>query len=355
MLALIKQFVGGIFSKDLGIDLGTCNTAVYTRGEGIVVQEPSVVAINKTTNRVAMDGQAVGNVAKEMIGKTVEKVVAIRPMKDGVVTDFDVTSAMIQYFIRRVHRNRFGVMPRLVIAVPYGISKVEKRAVVNAAELAGARRVFLIEEPIAAAIGAGLPILDPVGSMMIDIGGGTTEIAVISCGIINGAKSLRVGGDEMDEAIMHHVKAKHGLLIGHQTAENLKRDLGCALSMGKEQETRLVRGMDMGTRMPREIKITSREIRTALQPPLSRMVDGIKEVLDRTLPEIAADLMQQGITLAGGGALVKGVDQMIAKAIKIPVRIAEDPMDCVAKGTGAIIENLDRFKVTLESDEDILQ
>lgn len=352
MLALIKQFVGGIFSKDLGIDLGTCNTVVYARGEGIVVSEPSVVAINKTTGQVAMDGLAVGNVAKDMIGKTVEKVVAIRPMKHGVVTDFDVTSAMIHYFIRRVHKHKFGVMPRLVIAVPYGISKVEKRAVVNAAELAGARRVFLIEEPVAAAIGAGLPILDPIGSMIVDIGGGTTEIAVISCGIINGAKSVRVGGDELDDAIINFVKARYGLIIGSQTAERLKIEIG-SLVPTDEEPTRAIRGLDMSTRMPREITISSREVRQALRPPIDKIIAGIKEVLDRSLPEIAADLIQQGITLAGGGSLIRGIDKVMHRAINIPVRIAENPLHCVARGTGAIIENLDRFKVTLESDEDI--
>jgi rod shape-determining protein MreB len=352
MLAFMKQFVGSIFSKDLGIDLGTCNTLVYVRGKGIVLSEPSVVAVNKLTNKVAMDGAAVGVVAKEMIGKTMEKVVAIRPMKDGVVTDFDVTSDMINYFIKKVHSHTFGVMPRVVIAVPSGITKVEKRAVVAAAERAGARRVFLIEEPVAAAIGAGLPILDPIGSMIVDIGGGTAEIAILSCGIINGSKSVRMAGDEFDKAIIAHIKGKYGLMIGEQTAERIKVEIGSVMPLQEEQGM-TVRGLDVGTRMPREVSINSKEVRVALMGPVSQIIGGIREVLDRTLPEIAADLLSTGITLAGGGSQLRGIDRLIGKEINIPVKVAEDPMTCVARGTGAIIENLDRFKVTLESDEDI--
>jgi rod shape-determining protein MreB len=352
MLAFMKQFVGSLFSKDLGIDLGTCNTLVYVRGQGIVLKEPSVVAVNKISNKVAMEGMAVGEVAKEMIGKTMEKVVAIRPMKDGVVTDFDVTSDMINYFIRKVHRHNFGVMPRVVVAVPSGITKVEKRAVVAAAERAGARRVFLIEEPVAAAIGAGLPILDPIGSMIVDIGGGTAEIAILSCGIINGAKSVRMAGDEFDKAIIGHIKGKYGLLVGEQTAERIKIEIGSVMPLEEEKHL-MVRGLDMSTRMPREVTISSKEVRAALLGPVSLIILGIREVLDRTLPEIAADLMSTGITLAGGGSQLRGIDRLIAREINIPVRTAEDPMTCVARGTGAIIENLDKFKVTLESDEDI--
>lgn len=353
MLALVKQFVGSLFSKDLGIDLGTCNTVVYVRGEGIVISEPSVVAVNKSTGRVAMDGMAVGNVAKSMIGKTDDKVIAVRPMQHGVVTDFDVTSAMISYFIRRVHSNRFGVMPRVVVAVPSGISKVEKRAVVMATERAGARRVFLIDEPIAAAIGSGLPILDPVGSMIVDIGGGTTEIAIISCGIVNNSMSVRTAGDEFDASIINFLKMKHGLLIGQQTAERIKVQLGSAVPLEQEKQMN-VRGLDMGTRLPREVTISSREVREALRAPLSTIIAGIKSVLDRALPELAADLMETGITLAGGGSLLRGIDKAIMREIDVPVKIATDPMTAVARGTGAIIENLDKFKVTLESDEDIV-
>lgn len=351
MLALVKQFVGGIFSKDLGIDLGTCNTLVYVRGQGIVIVEPSVVAVRRDTNEIIMGGQAVGNVAKQMLGKTSEKITIVRPLKDGVVTDFNVTSAMIQYFIRKAHPSSYGVMPRVVIAVPSGITSIEKKAVVNAAEAAGARRVFLIDEPMASAIGASLPILDSVASMIVDIGGGTTEIAILSCGVINGCKSLKIAGDEMDESIVEHLKSNYNLLVGPQTAERIKIQIGSVWET--EHKEMLVRGRDYLTGMPREIVITSEEIRTAMTKPLKEIIAGIKSVIDSALPEIAADLMEQGITVSGGGALIRGIDKAINSEIRIPVRIADNPLRCVAKGTGIIIEELDKYKVTLESDEDV--
>lgn len=353
MLAFIKQFVGGMLSKDIGIDLGTCNTVVYVRGEGIILNEPTVVALNRETNKVALNGEAVGKVAKDMLGKTSGKVVAVRPMKDGVVTDFDVTAAMVSYFIRKAQRARFGAMPRVVIAVPKGITKVEKRAVVNAAEKAGARRVFLIDEPLAAAIGAGLPILEPIGTMIVDIGGGTAEIAIIACGEVNSYRSIRIAGDEFSEAIAAYLKTKYGLVIGELTSERLKIEIGSVMPLPEEQKT-IVRGLDFSTRTPRELTIGSEEIRQALLGPAMEIIRGIREVIDKTMPEIAADLMQTGITLAGGSSLLRGLDALIQREINIPVRRAEDPISCVARGTGMIIENLDKFKDTLESDEDIL-
>ncbi|MBI4244633.1 MAG: rod shape-determining protein [Planctomycetes bacterium] len=351
MLALIKQFVGGMFSKDLGIDLGTCNTVVYVRGEGIVFQEPSVVAVRKDSNEIIMNGRAVGKVAKQMLGKTSDKIVIVRPLKNGVVTDFDVTSSMIQYFIKKVHPHSFGVMPRVVIAVPSGITKIEKKAVVNAAEAAGARRVFLIDEPMASAIGAGLPILESVASMIVDIGGGTTEIAIISCGVVNGSKSIKVAGDALDQAIMEFLKDVYNIQIGPQTAEKIKIQIGTVWEI--EHREMIVRGRDVLTGMPREITLSSEDVCEALKKPLSEIITGIKSVIDNALPEITADLMEQGITISGGGALMRGIKEAVHNEIKIPVKIAQEPLHCVAKGTGTIIEDLDKFKVTLESEEDV--
>lgn len=352
MLALVKQFVGSMFSKDLGIDLGTCNTVVYVKGQGIVLSEPTVVAIKKSSGRVALNGQAVGLVAKEMIGRTQDKLQTIRPLKDGVVTDFDVTGSMISYFIKKAHGFQFGIMPRVVIAVPSGITKVEKRAVVNAAEHAGARRVFIVEEPLAAAIGARLPILDNVGSMICDIGGGTTEIAIIACGNIQVCKSLKIGGDEMDESIVSFIKERHNLMIGDQTAERIKLKIGSASPLEPELSM-IVRGRDLSSGMPREINLLSQEVREALSTPVSMVIGAIREVLDKAQPEIAADLVEKGLVICGGGSLIRGLDKAINEAIKIPVARAEDPLTCVARGTGVVIENLDKFKVTLESDEDV--
>jgi rod shape-determining protein MreB len=355
MLYLAKKFFG-VFSKDIGIDLGTCNTLVYVRQQGVVLCEPSVVAVKKGTNKVLQDGRgnlAVGSVAKEMIGKTHGGIIAIRPLKSGVIADFDITEAMISYFIRKVHNRQFGVMPRVAIAVPAGITAVEKRAVLNSAEQAGARQVFLIEEPMAAAIGAGLPMLDPVGSMICDIGGGTAEVAVISLGGMIAYRSVRCAGDSMDEAIIKYMKDRHNLLIGEQTAEHIKIEVGSVWPVMPET-TIEVRGRDFQTAMPRRVEVHSGEVREALQEPLQNILRGIREVLEEIPPEIAADLVERGLTLCGGGSLLRGMDRAIAQQIGIPVRVADEPMMCVVKGAGVIIEHLDKFKHTLESSEDIL-
>jgi rod shape-determining protein MreB and related proteins len=351
MWGIIKRCFG-VFSKDMGMDLGTCNTLVYVKGEGIVLSEPSVVAVKKGTNKVLLDGKAVGSTAKEMIGKTPGNIVAIRPMRNGVIADFDITEALIAYFIQKVHNRKFGIMPRVVIAVPSGITGVEKRAVINSAERAGARQVFVVEEPMAAGIGAGLPMLDPIGNMIVDIGGGTTEVAVLSLGGIVAARSVRVAGDEFDEAIMQHLRRAYNLQIGEQTAERIKVDVGSLYPL--EQELTLeVSGRDVMAMMPRKVTITSEEIREAMKEPFESIIHAIKETLEETPPELAADLTERGITMAGGGSLIRGIDRAIRKEIDVPVRISEDPLTCVARGTGLVIENLDKFKDALESDEDI--
>ena len=342
----------GFFSKDMGIDLGTCNTLVYVRGEGIVLSEPSVVAVKKGTHKVLLDGKAVGATAKEMIGKCPGNITAVRPMRNGVIADFDVTEALISYFIQKVHNRKFGIMPRVVIAVPSGITGVEKRAVINSAERAGARQVFIVEEPMAAGIGAGLPMLDPIGNMIVDIGGGTAEIAVLSLGGIVASRSVRVAGDKFDEAIIQHLRRAYNLQIGEQTAEKIKIDVGSLYPL--EQELTLeVSGRDVMAMMPRKVTITSEEIREAMKEPFDAIIHAIKETLEETPPELAADLTERGITMAGGGSLIRGIDRAIRKEIDVPVRISEDPLTCVARGTGLVIENLDKFKDALESDEDI--
>jgi rod shape-determining protein MreB len=351
MWGIIKRCFG-VFSKDMGMDLGTCNTLVYVRGEGIVLSEPSVVAVRKGTNKVLLDGKAVGSTAKEMIGKTPGNIVAVRPMRNGVIADFDVTEALISYFIQKVHNRKFGIMPRVVIAVPSGITGVEKRAVINSAERAGARQVFVVEEPMAAGIGAGLPMLDPIGNMIVDIGGGTTEVAVLSLGGIVASRSVRVAGDEFDDAIMQHLRRAYNLQVGEQTAERIKIDVGSLYPLEQEL-TMEVSGRDVMAMMPRKVTITSEEIREAMKEPFESIVHAIKETLEETPPELAADLTERGITMAGGGSLIRGIDRAIRKEIDVPVRLSEDPLTCVARGTGLVIENLDKFKDALESDEDI--
>ena len=351
MWGILKRCFG-VFSKDMGIDLGTCNTLVYVRGEGIVLSEPSVVAVKKGTNKVLLDGKAVGATAKEMIGKTPGNIVAVRPMRNGVIADFDVTEALIGYFIQKVHGRKFGIMPRVVIATPSGITGVEKRAVINSAERAGARQVFVIEEPMAAGIGSGLPMLDPIGNMIVDIGGGTTEVAVLSLGGIVASRSVRVAGDKFDESIIQHLRRAYNLHIGEQTAEKIKIEVGSLYPL--EQELTLeVSGRDVMAMMPRRVTITSEEIREAMKEPFEQVLHAIKETLEETPPELAADLTDRGITMAGGGSLIRGIDRAIRKEIDVPVRIAEDPLTCVARGTGLVIENLDKFKEALESDQDL--
>lgn len=341
----------GLFSVDMGIDLGTCNTLVCVKGEGIVLNEPSVVAVKRGTNRVLNNGNAVGLVAKEMMGKCPGTITAIRPLKDGVIADFDITEAMLGYFIRKVHGRRNFFRPRVVIAVPSGITAVEKRAVYNSAERAGARRVFLVDEPKAAAIGAGLPVADPTASMIVDIGGGTTEVAILSLADISVCESLRVAGDDMDEAITNHMKRTYNLMIGPQMAERIKIEIGSAAPLA-EEKTLQVRGRDMISGLPRETTVTSEEIRDALKEPIGLIIECVLRVLEKAEPELAADLVTNGVTLAGGGALLRGIDQVMSEATGLTVRRADDPLTCVARGTGIYLDNLNQWKDTLESDED---
>lgn len=337
----------------MGIDLGTCNTLVCVRGEGIVLNEPSVVAVKKGTNQVLQNGNAVGWVAKEMLGKTPGSISAIRPMKDGVISDFEITEAMLAYFVRKVNGKRPLVRPRVVIAVPSGITAVEKRAVLDSAERAGARRVYLVEEPMAAGIGAALPIVEATASMIVDIGGGTTEVAIMSLADIAQCESVRVAGDDMDEAIINHMKKAYNLMIGEQTAERIKVEIGSAAPDGDERSME-VRGRDMISGLPRKTVITSEEIREALQEPLSAIIETVTRTLERAEPELAADLVDNGIVLAGGGALLRGIDTVISNATGLDCRIADDPLTCVARGTAIYLEHLEEWKQTMESDMDEL-
>ncbi len=343
-----------VFSVDMGIDLGTCNTLVSVRGQGIVLNEPSVVAVRKGTNQVLKNGEAVGWVAKEMIGKTPGTITAIRPLKDGVISDFEITEAMLSYFIRKVNgKSRFfGVGPRVVISVPSGITAVEKRAVFDSAERAGARRTWLIEEPIAAAIGAGLPFAEPTASMIVDIGGGTTEVAIMSLADIAVCESVRVAGDDMDEAIINHMKRTYNMLIGEQTAERIKIEIGSAYPVMPET-TLEVRGRDMISGLPRKAIITTEEIREALQEPVNAIVESITRTLEHAEPELAADLVENGITMAGGGSLLRGITNVVQKATGLETKLAEDPLTCVARGTCIYLDHLDEWKSTLENDLDV--
>ena len=351
---MILDALLGLFSIDMGIDLGTATTLVCVQNEGIVLCEPSVVAVHRGTNRVIDLGNApaVGLVAKEMLGKTPGSIQAIRPLKDGVIADFDITEAMLRYFIQKVHQRRWGYKPRVVIAIPSGITTVEKRAVRNSAERAGARQVFLVEEPMAAAIGAGMPVAEPTASMVVDVGGGTTEVAIISLADIVTSESIRVAGDEMDEAIIQHMKQNYNLLIGEQTAERIKIEIGSAYPLEQEL-TMEVRGRDVIAGLPRKEVIRSEEIREAVREPIDAIVAAIKITLERTDPELAADLVDNGMVLAGGGVLLRGLDQVLQEATGLPVRLTEDPITCVAQGTGLFLENLDRMKKYLESTEDV--
>lgn len=341
----------GLFSIDMGIDLGTCNTLVCVQGEGIVLNEPSVVAVHKGTNQVLDNGNAVGLVAKEMLGRTPGSISAIRPLKDGVIADFDITEAMLGYFIRKVHGNRGLAHPRVVIAIPSGITAVEKRAVYNSAERAGARRVYLVEEPKAAGIGAGLPIHEATASMIVDIGGGTTEVAVMSLSDIAVCESLRVAGDDMDEAIVNYMKRTYNLMIGPQTAERIKIEIGAAAPPedGGEME---VKGRDMISGLPRKANVTSDEICEALKEPVGQICDSVIRTLEQVEPELAADLVDNGIHLAGGGALLRGLGDVMSKATGLDVKIVEDPLTCVARGTAEYLNHLDEWRKTIESDQD---
>lgn len=333
MIKKTINYIFGLFSNDMGIDLGTATTLVYIKGEGIVLCEPSVVALHKETKQVL----AVGEEAKRMLGRTPGNIVAIRPMKDGVISDFEITEAMLRYFIKKVHSRKVFVRPAMVVAIPSGITEVEKRAVKDSAEKAGARSVDLIEEPKAAAVGAGLPVEDPAGNMVVDIGGGTTEFAVISLGGIVYSESMRVAGDEMDEAIIEYLGKTYNLMIGERTAEEIKIRIGSAYSLDEELGMD-VRGRDLISGLPKTIAITSIEIREALQGPVRLIVEGAKATLEHTPPELAADLIDRGIVMAGGGAMLRGLDRLIAEETGLPVHIADDPLTAVVLGTGQALD-----------------
>ena len=329
----------GMFSNDMGLDLGTANTLVYVKGKGIVLCEPSVVAIQKGTSKVL----AVGSEAKRMLGRTPGNIVAVRPMRDGVIADFEITQSMVRHFIKKVHSRRVFVRPRIVIGIPSGITEVEKRAVRDSAERAGAREVYMVDEPMAAAIGVGLPIVEPAGNMIIDIGGGTTEMAVISLAGIVFSKSIRIGGDEMDQAIIEYLKKTYNLMIGERTAEDIKIKIGSAYPLDEELKFE-VKGRDLVAGLPKMITVTSEEIREALSEPIHEIVETARVALERTPPELSADLIERGIMLAGGGALLRGLDRLLADETGLPVHIADDPLTAVALGTGNVLNELKYLK-----------
>ncbi len=335
----------GMFSTDIGIDLGTANTLVYVRDRGIVLREPSVVAIQAGTNRVL----AVGDEAKRMLGRTPGSIVAIRPLKAGVIADFEITEAMLRYFIRKVHGRRQMVRPRVIVAVPSGITEVEKRAVKDSAQHAGAREVYLIEEPMAAAIGVGLPVQEPAGNMIVDIGGGTTEVALISLAGIVFSRSVRVGGDEMDEAIVQYMKRVYNLMIGERTSEEIKIALGSACPVEPEA-TMDVKGRDLIAGLPKTLTVTSQEVREALREPVMTIVEAVRATLERCPPELAADLVDRGIVLAGGGSLLRGIDHLISEQTGLPVHRADDPMSAVAEGTGVVLHELAFLRKVANTD-----
>jgi rod shape-determining protein MreB len=325
----------GIFSSDIGIDLGTANTLVNVKDQGIVLREPSVVAVKAGTNEVL----AVGDDAKRMLGRTPGNIVAIRPLKDGVIADFEMTEAMLRHFIQKVHNRRGVARPRVVIAVPSGITEVEKRAVKESAQQAGAREVYLIEEPMAAAIGVGLPVQEASGNMIVDIGGGTTEVALISLSGIVYSRSVRVAGDELDESIMQYMKRAYNLMIGERTAEEIKIRIGSAHKMGKEM-TMEVKGRDLVAGLPKTITVTSAEIREAMTEPLNTIIESVRVTLERCPPELSADLVDRGMVLAGGGALLRGLDKLLSEETGLPVHIADDPLSAVAEGAGRVLNEL---------------
>lgn len=337
-----------LFSKEIGIDLGTANTLVYLKGKGIILREPSVVAINNNTGEVL----AVGLEAKQMIGRTPGNITAIRPLKDGVIADFETTQGMLKYFIRKSVGNSPFSKPRIIICVPSGVTEVEKRAVVDSAMSAGAKDAFLIEEPMASAIGAGLPVEEPSGSMVVDIGGGTSEVAVISLGGIVVSRSQRIAGDEFDDSIIHYIKKEYNLMIGERTAEDIKLKIGSAYPLDQE-ESYTISGRDLVTGLPKELGISSVEIRDALREPINSVVDSIKYTLEKTPPELASDIMERGIMLAGGGALLRGLDKLINGETGIPVYVAETPLDCVVLGTGKVLEEIDTLSNVLLSSRKI--
>ncbi|SFL68392.1 rod shape-determining protein [Pelosinus propionicus] len=339
----MKSFFGS-FSRDMGIDLGTANTLVHVKGKGIVLSEPSVVAIQRDTGEVL----AVGEEAKQMIGRTPGNIVAIRPLKDGVIADFDVTQAMLKYFIRKSIDTKSFIRPRVIVGVPSGVTEVEKRAVIDATIQAGAREAYLIEEPMAAAIGAGLPVHEPTGNMVVDIGGGTTEVAVISLGGIVTSRSIRVGGDEMDESIIQYIKRTYNLMIGERTAEEVKVTIGAAI-IPSSDETMEIRGRDLVSGLPKTLTIRASEVQQALSEPVMSIIEAVKVTLEKTPPELASDIMDRGIVMTGGGSLLKGLDRLLSRETGMPVHISEDALLCVCMGTGRALESIDLLKRVLMS------
>src|ERR1035437_1968175 len=341
--SLMRDNRFSLLGRDMAVDLGTANTLVYVRGRGIVLNEPSVVAVNVKDGRPL----AVGTEAKRMIGRTPSHIQAIRPLKDGVIADFEICEKMLRYFIHRVHQRRFA-KPRMVICVPSGITGVEQRAVMEAAEYAGARKAYIIEEPMAAAIGAGLPVHEPTGNMVVDIGGGTTEVAVISLGGIVTSQSIRVGGDELDEALVSFIKKEYSLALGERTAEEIKIQLGSAFPLQEELRAE-IRGRDLVTGLPKTVIISTEQIRQAIEEPVQAIVDAVKVTLDRTPPELSSDLMEQGIVLTGGGALLAGLAARLEYETNMPIIVADDPLNCVALGRGMCLEELDVFARMLKT------
>ncbi|MGM0380381.1 MAG: rod shape-determining protein [bacterium] len=341
------DYIYSLFSNDMGIDLGTANTLVYVKGKGVVLREPSIVAIDDDTDKVL----AVGNKAKKMIGRTPAKIRALRPLKDGVIADFDVTEKMIRYFIDKVHNRRKFVSPRMVIGVPYGVTEVEKRAVMESGEHAGAREIHIIEEPLAAAIGAEMPVYEPAGNMVVDIGGGTTEVAVISMGGMVVARSVRVGGDEMDTAINSYLRENYGLMVGDRTSEEVKMEIGSAFPAKEFDELEYeIRGRDLESGLPKTLTITGEEIREALDEPVETIIKSIKTTLEETPPELSADITDRGIVVVGGGAKLKGIDRLISKHTSLPVTITEDPLTCVVRGTGLYLQEMKRVQEENEAN-----
>ena len=335
-----------MFTKDIGIDLGTANTLVYMRGKGIIIREPSVVAVNTRDEKASY----VGKEAKEVIGKTPGSIIAVRPLKGGVIADFNITTTMLSEFIKKSLKGTLFSKARVTICIPSGVTPVERRAVKDAAELAGAKKVYIIEEPMAAAIGAGLPVTDPIGNMIVDIGGGTSEVAVISMGGIVTSRSIRIAGDELDNSIINYVKKKYNMLIGERTAEDIKVQIGSAYP-GDAVEKMEVKGRNLLNGLPENITVTSTEIRDALVDPISKIIEAIKVTLEKTPPELSADIIEQGITLCGGGALLKGLDTLINNETGMPVYIAEYPLDCVAEGTGKVIEDYSKYEDAISEHE----
>lgn len=334
------DFLYSMISNDMGIDLGTANTLVYVKGKGVVLREPSIVAVNQDTGSV----KAVGEEAKSMVGRTPSNVQAIRPLKDGVIANFDMTESMIRYFIDKVHDRRKFVSPRIVIGVPTGVTEVEKRAVMDSAEQAGAREIHIIEEPLAAAIGAEMPVYEPAGNMIVDIGGGTTEVAVISMGGLVVDRSVRVGGDEMDLSIANYLEEKYNLMVGMRTSEEVKMEIGSAYeSDDYDSKTFEIKGRDLDSGLPKTLSISGEEIREAMDDPITEIVDNVKETLEETPPELSADITERGIVVTGGGAEMNGIDRLLAEHTGLPVSITENPLECVVKGTGMYLQEMKRF------------